>query len=61
MEAMALGKPIIATNVCGVREIVVDRDTGILVNPNRPSEIAGAIRLLFNDVQKRQRMGKAAL
>lgn len=61
MEAMAMGKPIIATNVCGVPEIVVDGDTGVLVNPYRPSEIAGAIHFLFRDAEKYQRMGKSSL
>ncbi|MFQ5901527.1 MAG: glycosyltransferase family 4 protein [Thermodesulfobacteriota bacterium] len=49
VEAMAAGKPVVATNVGGVSEVVLDGKTGILVPPEEPEVIAAAIeRLLTN-------------
>ena len=42
-EAMACGKPVIAANVGGVPEAVIDGETGFLVNPNNPAELAQAV------------------
>jgi glycosyltransferase involved in cell wall biosynthesis len=49
LEAMAAGLPVIATNVDGVREIVVDRSTGLLVPARNPEAIRDAIRELARD------------
>jgi len=43
LEAMAIGKPVIGTNIGGVPEIISDGITGILVPPNDPEAIAKAI------------------
>ena len=43
LEAMALGKPVIATNVGGVSELVVHNETGILVPPKNSIELKKAI------------------
>ena len=43
LEAMAAGKPVVATNVCGSAETVRDRQTGRLVPPRDPDALAGAI------------------
>ncbi|MEW6026831.1 MAG: glycosyltransferase family 4 protein, partial [Planctomycetota bacterium] len=43
LEAMALKKPTIASNVNGIPEVVADGETGILVPPANPEELAGAI------------------
>lgn len=49
IEAMACGKPVIATKVSGIPEVVVDNETGILVPSKRPDLLARAIiRILFN-------------
>jgi glycosyltransferase involved in cell wall biosynthesis len=57
LEAMAVGKPIIATNVGGVKEIVEDDNTGILVPPADPKAMADAIVKLINNKEKAIEMG----
>jgi glycosyltransferase involved in cell wall biosynthesis len=59
LEAMAVGLPVIASNVGGVPELVVDGETGVLVPPGDPHSLAGAIeRLLGNPALLRQ-LGEA--
>lgn len=60
LEAMAAGKPVIATAVGGVPELVEDEVTGILVPPRNPEALARGILRLARDPDLRQRMGKAA-
>jgi glycosyltransferase involved in cell wall biosynthesis len=59
VEAMAAGKPVIAANAGGPREIVADGETGILFEPGSPESLAAAIRRLLQDQRLRQRMGEA--
>lgn len=59
LEAMAEGKPVIASNTGGVPEIVLDGETGILVPPGDSTALANAIRELCSDEQKRTSIGKA--
>ena len=49
LEAMALGKPVIASNVGGVSEMIEDGITGMLIEPNHPEEITDRIIRLFSD------------
>jgi glycosyltransferase involved in cell wall biosynthesis len=50
VEAMASGIPAITTNVGGCNEIVVHNQTGIVVDPDKPSELTGALtRLIMDD------------
>ncbi|MCK5214803.1 MAG: glycosyltransferase family 4 protein [Candidatus Omnitrophica bacterium] len=60
LEAGALGIPVVATYVGGVPEIIKDHETGILVPPESPDEIADAVMTLINDPQQRKRMGETA-
>jgi glycosyltransferase involved in cell wall biosynthesis len=48
MEAMAAGTPFIGTNIGGIPELVKSNRTGILVEPNSPSDIVNAIKSLHN-------------
>lgn len=56
-EAMALGKPVVATRGGGPDDIVTDGETGVLVRPGSPSSLARAIRRLLTDPERSARMG----
>lgn len=60
IEAMAAGRPVVATRVGGVADVVQDGVTGLLVPPRDPSAMAGAIIRLLGDADERRRMGTAA-
>ena len=59
LEAMASGKPVVATRHGGPLEIVVDGETGVLVPPRDPQALAAAIARLVADPSLRQQMGEA--
>ena len=59
VEAMALGKPVVATMVPGPSEIVVNNETGYLVRPEDVNAMANAILKLLNDPTLAAQMGKA--
>ena len=59
IEAMALGKPMIAPDEGGPREIVVDGETGIRVRPRDADALAAAITRLVENRDERERMGRA--
>jgi glycosyltransferase involved in cell wall biosynthesis len=58
LEAMALGKPVIATRAGGPVEIVEDGVTGLLAPPRDPPALARAIEQLLQDRTQRERMGE---
>jgi len=60
LEAMASGLPVVATDVGGNSELVVDGETGWLVPPQDPVALAGAMARLADDASMRQRMAAAA-
>ena len=57
MEYMALGKPVIATEGGGTKEIVEDMETGFLVDQSNPEQLAEKIEILLNDAGLRTEMG----
>jgi len=59
LEAMALGKPVIATEVHGPPEIVLSGKTGFLVPPADSDALAKAITLLARNADLREEMGRA--
>jgi glycosyltransferase involved in cell wall biosynthesis len=60
LEALASGKPLVATDIPGCREAVVDGRTGFLVPPRDPVALAAALRRLIAHPALRARMGAAA-
>jgi glycosyltransferase involved in cell wall biosynthesis len=60
LEAMAMGKPVIATAIGGSLDQVVDGRTGFLIPPADPAALAEKIRVLMQDAGLRQAMGAAA-
>ena len=60
LEASAIGRPMIASNVPGCREVVRDGITGLLVEPRDARALADAMLRLGDDQELRRRMGVAA-
>lgn len=59
MEAMSLEKPLVASAVGGVVDVVEDGVTGVLVPPKNPESIAEAVKKLLANPEKMKQMGKA--
>lgn len=57
IEAMALGLPVIGTDIGGTTEQVADGETGLLVPPADPAALATAIAKLAEEPQRRRHMG----
>jgi glycosyltransferase involved in cell wall biosynthesis len=60
LEAMAYGKPVVASDVGGLRDLVVHEETGLLVPPRDPAALRGALERLLREVGLRRRLGVAA-
>jgi glycosyltransferase involved in cell wall biosynthesis len=58
LEAMAASLPIVATDVGGIPELVINGDNGLLVAPADPVALAQAILQLAEDPQQSLRMGQ---
>jgi glycosyltransferase involved in cell wall biosynthesis len=59
LEAMAAGRPVVASAIGGVNEVVVDGETGLLVPPGDPHALAAAIRTVLADSALARRFGEA--
>jgi glycosyltransferase involved in cell wall biosynthesis len=58
LEAMACKVPVVASKVGGILEVVVPEETGILVKPGKPLEIAEAVNRLLQDKSTAVRFGE---
>jgi phosphatidylinositol alpha-mannosyltransferase len=61
LEAMAAGKPIVASDIAGFRQVVHSGREGLLVPRKSQHQLAAAIRVLLDDADLRTRMGRAGL
>jgi len=59
LEAMASGLPVVATRVGGIPEVVVEGRTGLLVDPDKPEQLAESVRRLCQDEGLRHSLGRA--
>lgn len=57
-EAQAMGIPVVATDVGGTADALVDGETGLLVEPENAEVIAEALEYLLNHPEERQEMGR---
>lgn len=60
LESMSAGKPVVANNVDGASEVVIDGETGFLVTPRQPAEMAERILFLLNNETLCSEMGRIA-
>ena len=59
-EAMAAGLPVVACRAAAVPEIVEDRQTGLLVNPRSPGELATALETMLTNRKLSEEFGRVA-
>lgn len=58
-EYMGCGRPVVASDIAGVRELINGSGGGITVRPEEPQAIASAVSILLEDREKRAMMGRA--
>ena len=61
LEAMAMGKPVVATSVGGVTELIEDGKSGILIPARDQEHLTQALCMLLGDPHRRVELGKGAL
>jgi glycosyltransferase involved in cell wall biosynthesis len=59
-EAMAYGRPVVATRVGGLCDVVVDGESGLVVPTRDAAALRGAVETLLGDDELRRRLGQAA-
>ena len=60
LEAMALGRPCVATAVDGIPEMIVHGETGLLTNLRDPTDLAASLARLLSDTDMAHRVGASA-
>ncbi|KPJ85818.1 hypothetical protein AMJ57_01770 [Parcubacteria bacterium SG8_24] len=60
LEAYAAGKPVIASQLGGLEEVVKDGETGILVSAGDSNDLAGKMNAFWADAEEARRMGERA-
>jgi glycosyltransferase involved in cell wall biosynthesis len=60
LEAMAAGRPVVASRIAGLDELVVDGETGVLFSPGDPRSLAAALLKLIINRELARNMGAAA-
>jgi len=59
LQALSMGRPVVASNVGSIPEIVIDGETGYLIPPRNPSQLADRMISLIKENGLRDEMGKA--
>jgi len=59
LEAMACSRPVVSTRVGGIKDVVVDGVTGILVEPQDPDMLADAVNAILADGDMAARLGRS--
>lgn len=59
LEAQAMEIPVVASKVGGISEVVLDKETGILVEPKNVDQFASALKMLIENFKMRKNMGEA--
>ena len=59
-EALALGKPVVASDIPGITEVIAGENVGLLVPPDDPSALAEGIRAVMMDADRRRRWSENA-
>ena len=57
MEAAAFGIPSITSNVGGLKEVNINNQTGLVIEPNQPKQLADAIVKLYKDKKIKNEVG----
>jgi glycosyltransferase involved in cell wall biosynthesis len=60
VEALCRGRPVVASRVGGIRDVVEDGVNGILAEPQRPAELAEALARLLSERALSERLGAGA-
>ncbi|HDH06099.1 MAG TPA: glycosyltransferase family 1 protein [Nitrospirae bacterium] len=60
LEAMLMGKPVVASDITGPSELVIDKESGLLVTAGKPGMFADAILKLVENRELKMQMGKKA-
>ncbi len=61
LEAMSMARPVVASKVGGIPEVVVDEETGILVQPEESAELADAIVRILSNREMSRKLGKKGM
>jgi len=61
LEAMAAGRPVVATDVGGISEVISNGENGVLVEPGRPDQISAAVVKILRDREFAQKLGRNAV
>ena len=59
LQGMSAGVPVVASNVGGIADVIQDGIQGILIEPDDPSALIGALQCLLGDSELRNRFGNA--
>lgn len=61
LEGLAAGKPIIASDVSGIKDVITDGVNGFLIEPNNPDQIAKKVLELLKNTESMMKISKSAL